>query len=108
LVFTYSIRINFVHAGNYVDEVSYFGYAKGTAVGVAPHARLAIYKVSWQEGSTIIDLISGIDQAIADGVDVINISLAFDILPSYEDPFVMASFSAMEKGIYSSCSCIRK
>jgi hypothetical protein len=56
--------------------VSYFDYAKGTAVGVAPHARLAIYKVSWNEATYTSDTIAGIDQAVVDGVDVINLSLA--------------------------------
>ncbi|XP_059440046.1 subtilisin-like protease SBT3 [Corylus avellana] len=89
-----------IAAGNYVDEVSYFGYAKGTAVGIAPHARLAIYKVSWNEVSRTSDTVSGLRQAIDDGVDVINISFATKVtLPLYEDAIAAASFSAMEKGI---------
>ena len=89
----------FVLAGNYVDEVSYFGYAKGTSVGVAPHAKLAIYKVLWNEGGTVIDLVAGLDQAVTNGVGVINISLDFDLLPLYEDIVAKATSAAMEKGI---------
>ncbi|KAK3041878.1 hypothetical protein RJ639_001246 [Escallonia herrerae] len=68
-------------AGNYVKGASYFGYAKGTARGMAPKARVAMYK------------------AVADGVDVISISMGFDDVPFYEDPIAIASFGAMEKGV---------
>lgn len=51
--------------GNYVRGASYFGYAKGTARGVAPRARLAVYKVAWEEGSLASDVLAGKDENIS-------------------------------------------
>ncbi|KAB1221469.1 Subtilisin-like protease [Morella rubra] len=51
--------VSAIAAGNYVEGASFDGYAEGIARGVAPFARLAVYKVSWKEGTYESDLING-------------------------------------------------
>lgn len=73
-----------IAAGNDVQGVSYFGYAKGTARGVSPRARLSIYKVSWPEFLTsTADVIAAMDQAVADGVGIVSISMGFRHIPCW-------------------------
>ncbi|XP_051121272.1 subtilisin-like protease SBT3 [Andrographis paniculata] len=89
-------------AGNFVSGVSYFGYAGGTARGVAPRARLAVYKVLWSVGgSGAADTLAGIDQAVADGVDILSISIGagFDDFNLYQNSLSIASFGARQRGI---------
>ena len=96
-------------AGNQVDGASFFGYANGTARGIATLSRVSMYKIVWGQNEDPIaissDIMAAIDAAILDGVDVLSISLGptFD-LPLNEDPIAIASFAAMEKGIFVSCS----
>ncbi|XP_062101966.1 subtilisin-like protease SBT1.9 [Humulus lupulus] len=93
-------------AGGYVESASYFGYAVGTASGLAPRARVAIYKTIWKNSVYSSDFLASIDQAIEDGVDILSLSLAlghgeFDF---DDDSVAVATFAAMEKGIFVSAA----
>jgi subtilisin family serine protease len=90
--------------GNLVPGVSHFGYARGTARGMAPSARLAIYKVFWGENGSTIDILVGMEQAILDGVDIMSLSLHINQTPYFTDVIAIASLSAIEKGIFVVCA----
>ncbi|XP_017976584.1 PREDICTED: subtilisin-like protease SBT1.1 [Theobroma cacao] len=93
-------------AGNLVDNASMFGLANGTAGGMGYTSRLAIYKVCWNDGAAAgSDIIAGIDQAIADGVDVLSLSLGSFISKPYNlDEIAISTFQAVKKGIFVSCA----
>ncbi|ERN19438.1 hypothetical protein AMTR_s00069p00178340 [Amborella trichopoda] len=73
-------------AGAFVPHADIYGFAKGTARGIAPHAHLAFYK------------------AVQDGVDVVSISLGGDSRPFYKDAIAIGAFSAIQKGVFVSCA----
>lgn len=71
-----------VAAGNAGVSIQVGGHSFGSFSGVAPQARVAAYKACWTapspegDGCATADLVSAIDQATADGVDVLNLSVA--------------------------------
>ncbi|EFJ31225.1 hypothetical protein SELMODRAFT_88921, partial [Selaginella moellendorffii] len=89
-----------IAAGRYVPNASLFGLANGTAVGGAPKARLAMYKVLWGGSGDDADVTAGIDAAVEDGVDIISMSLGGRAVLSfkYVGSFI-AALGAVEKGV---------
>ena len=77
----------------------------GPISGMAPHARVAMYKALWstQDGSTASgntsDLAAAIDQAVADGVDVINYSIS-GTSTNFADPVEISFLFAARAGIF--------
>lgn len=90
-------------AGNFVRGANIFGNANGTAVGIAPLAHLAIYKVCSADCSES-DILAAMDTAIEDGVDVLSISFGGFARHFHEDNVALGAFSAMQRGIFVSCS----
>lgn len=82
-------------AGNHGISATILGIERGTISGMAPKARIAAYKACWNdEGCFVSDLTAAIDQAVADGVDVISYSIGSDtpiMLTSDEVAFLYAA-----------------
>ncbi|HEX5427010.1 MAG TPA: S8 family serine peptidase [Pedococcus sp.] len=62
-------------AGDADVNASIFGVDKGVVSGIAPRAQVIVYKALGDLGGFTSDLAGAIDQAVADGVDVINYSI---------------------------------
>ncbi|KAL3685402.1 hypothetical protein R1sor_003424 [Riccia sorocarpa] len=92
--------------GSRVQNTSFLGLAPGTAAGVAPSVKLAIYKICWTDtGCTDTDLLAAYDEAIKDGVDIISLSVGIaNPLPFHRDPYAIGSFHATKEGILVSTS----
>ncbi|KDP25552.1 hypothetical protein JCGZ_20708 [Jatropha curcas] len=91
-------------AGNLVKGANVFGNANGTAVGMAPLAHLAIYKVCSDFGCSESDILAAMDTAVEDGVDVLSLSLGGGSAPFFADGIAVGAFGAMQNGVFVSCS----
>ncbi|KAL5541008.1 hypothetical protein UlMin_042581 [Ulmus minor] len=91
-------------AGGFVKYADVLGNAKGTAVGMAPLAHLAIYKVCFGEDCPESDILAALDAAVEEGVDVLSLSLGDVSVPFFQDNTAIGSFAATQKGIFVSCS----
>nr|GMD97208.1 subtilisin-like protease SBT1.7 [Ipomoea batatas] len=90
-------------AGNFVKGAALYDNAKGTAAGMAPLAHLAIYKVC-NDDCDESDILAAMDAAVEDGVDILSLSLGGYSSDFYDDTTALGAFSAMQKGIFVSCS----
>ncbi|KAM7253436.1 hypothetical protein ACFE04_021590 [Oxalis oulophora] len=93
-----------IAAGRYVFPASTLGYARGIAAGMAPKARIAVYKVCWIAGCYDSDILAAFDNAVSDGVDVISLSVGGVVVPYYLDSIAIAAFSAFDHGVFVSAS----
>lgn len=91
-------------AGRAVSNASLIGFATGVAVGIAPKARIAAYKICWKSGCMESDILAGFDKAVEDGVNIISISVGGGTATYNLDPIAVGAFGAMEKGILVSAS----
>jgi hypothetical protein len=93
--------------GNANTETTGGAAAFGPISGIAPRARIAAYKVCWETGSGgscfTSDSVAAIDQAVADGVDVINFSISGS-RTSFRDAVEIAFLYAADAGIFVAAS----
>ena len=79
----------------------------GSINGIAPRARIAAYKVCWETGAGgscfTTDSVAAIDQAVADGVDVINFSISGS-QTNFRDPVEIAFLFAADAGVFVAAS----
>src|SRR5688572_900664 len=81
----------------------------GNISGMAPRARIAVYKALWstENASTASgftsDLVAAVDQAVADGVDVINYSIS-GTTSNFLDPVQVAYLFAADAGVFVAAS----
>ncbi|OMO66731.1 hypothetical protein COLO4_30413 [Corchorus olitorius] len=89
--------------GNKVKNTSFFGLGQGTARGAVPSAKIAAYRVCNRIGCESMDILAAFDDAIADGVNVISISIGGEgAITFHDDVIVIGAFHAMAKGVVTS------
>jgi minor extracellular serine protease Vpr len=81
-VLGHGTQVSSVAAGNAGVSVRVDGRDAGRFGGVAPQARIAAYKACWgapdpaNDGCSTADVVSAVDAAVADRVDVLSLALA--------------------------------
>ncbi|MGL4340708.1 MAG: S8 family serine peptidase [Rhodoglobus sp.] len=100
-------------AGNVATPATVGGADFGTITGVAPAAKIAVYKVCWSgpdpavstdDGCSTTDILAAIEQAVADGVDVINYSIGGSAAQTTFSPTDLAFLGAASAGVFVAAS----
>jgi subtilisin family serine protease len=90
-------------AGGPVASAPLFGIERGPISGIAPGAHVIMYRVCLDQGCFQSDSVAAIQQAIVDGVDVINFSIAGGASP-FTDSVELAFLEAFAAGIVVNAS----
>eukprot|EP00775_Hariotina_reticulata_P007613 gene7614-7815_t len=88
--------------GNQVTITATNGSLPQSITGIAPRARLAMYKVFWgtTSYSTVGDIVAAMDVAVGDGAHIISMSLGYTAVPPlFSDPTAIAAQNAAAAGI---------
>ncbi len=96
-------------AGRANVPASIEGRDLGSVSGMAPGAKVAAYKVCWSgkgvsDGCFSSDSVAAINQAVADGVDVINYSIGSTSESDVLDPVEQAFRAASNAGVFVASS----
>lgn len=91
-------------AGNAGVQATLLGVERGIISGVAPRAHVAMYKGLLLGSGYSSDLVRAINQAVEDGVDVINYSIGGGSTDPYEDADALAFLDAYAAGIFVATS----
>ncbi|KAH7688021.1 Peptidase S8 subtilisin-related protein [Dioscorea alata] len=95
-----------IAAGNNGIPVKLHGHEFGKASGMAPRARIAVYKVLYRLfGGFVSDVVAAIEQAVRDGVDILNLSVgpnspSTNTKTTFLNPFDAALLSAVKAGVF--------
>ncbi|MFL5798199.1 MAG: S8 family serine peptidase [Actinomycetota bacterium] len=84
-------------AGDANRDATIFGVHRGLVSGMAPGARIIAYRICLTDGCYGPDAVAAVNQAIADGVGVINYSISGGT--AYGDPVEQAFLDAYAAGI---------
>ncbi|WP_203832005.1 S8 family serine peptidase [Catellatospora citrea] len=90
-------------AGNKLASAKVFGVERGPLNGVAPGAWLSVYKALGPQGGYSSDLAAAAQQAILDGVSVINYSISGGSNP-FTDAVELTFLDAYAAGVFVSAS----
>ncbi|CAM8891846.1 unnamed protein product [Rhodiola kirilowii] len=95
-----------IAAGNNGVPVVMCEHEFGRASGMAPRARIAVYKALYRLfGGFVADVMAAIDQAVHDGVDILNLSVGPNSPPSntkitFLNPFDATLLAAVKAGVF--------
>ncbi|KAJ8767512.1 hypothetical protein K2173_017556 [Erythroxylum novogranatense] len=95
-----------IAAGNNGIPVRMQGHEFGKASGMAPRARIAVYKALYRLfGGFVADVVAAIDQAVHDGVDILSLSVGPNSPPAttkttFLNPFDATLLAAVKAGVF--------
>ncbi|KAI4379669.1 hypothetical protein MLD38_005937 [Melastoma candidum] len=95
-----------IAAGGNGIPVRMYGHEFGKASGMAPRARIAVYKALYRLfGGFVADVVAAIDQAVFDGVDILSLSVGPNSPPTttkttFLNPFDATLLAAVKAGVF--------